>query len=370
MVSGRGKSSFMSLLKPYLPILDLENSLCNQVLIKCMNTVISGDISKHDAELRDQLTGLCKKIRDRDRIEFERRAKSEQRSYSRESEQAEGAEPPPVAKRRSMSAEASKSEQSEVDREKATPSPGATGGVKQKLKRTKKGKKLVKQRSVDSEEFDLDPSKIPEADKPVTIDHKEILKRTIKPKADKRARTSPSPSILKTSASPRNRSESAKKQVKFNGKDQHHHEQQSRSRSNSPPSSRERDERAERRPAPRIEINVSWLLTVLYEPQGGKVDKILSLEHFDRTLHQAKPAVKSGKESRVRASRRTTPAVVDARPKTTHLATSPIKPIGPGHKPVNHEDYIYVFECKRWLAVDQEDGQIERVLKPTALLSK
>lgn len=156
-------------------------------------------------------------------------------------------------------------------------------------------------------------------------------------------RRSPTSSILKTSSSPRNQ----RKTVKFNSKDFYHQLDE-----NKPVAD------AQTKPdvkSNKLEMKLNWIMSVAYESSsenGDYIKAIRTIENFDKSLrvidqrHIAKYDSISSKEQVKTAGEN---LVENARPSTAS------------------EDYnfMYVFECKKWLAKNSPDRKIERRIKVT-----
>lgn len=145
-----------------------------------------------------------------------------------------------------------------------------------------------------------------------------ILRKRLEEQSNEINRASPT-SILKTSSSPRNIDRS----VKFN---------------------------TERKEVKTCVVDIFWAFTVNYNSKNV-VTKTRSIDDYDRSLQEIDfkrvPEVKH----QVEKSNDRRKSNEDAR------------------KQKQLEKNLYVFECNRWLAKDEEDGKTERILKITNIIS-
>lgn len=155
-------------------------------------------------------------------------------------------------------------------------------------------------------------------------------------------RRSPTSSILKTSSSPR----SQRKTVKFNSKDFYHQLDENKPIAD-----------AQTKPdvkSNKLEMKLNWIMSVAYESSsesGDYIKAIRTIENFDKSLrsidqrHIAK--YDSLTKEKVKATGEN--LAENVRPSTAS------------------EDYnfMYVFECKKWLAKNSPDRKIERRIKVT-----
>ena len=170
--------------------------------------------------------------------------------------------------------------------------------------------------------------------------HKESSKKPAE--GEQLNRQSPTSSILKTSSSPRNQ----RKTVKFNSKDFYHQLDENKPIAD-----------AQTKPdvkSNKLEMNFNWIMSVAYESSnenGDYIKAIKTIENFDKSLrsidqrHIAKYDSISKEQSKDRGEH----INENLRPSTAS------------------EDYnfMYVFECKKWLAKNSPDKKIERRIKVT-----
>jgi hypothetical protein len=157
------------------------------------------------------------------------------------------------------------------------------------------------------------------------------------------SRASPTPSILKTSASPRR--DSARKQVKF---DHNEHDNKKKSKHRHSPSVEKEDD------VIKPEMKINWLMTLTYSGHKNEgIKSINTVENYDKGLknidnktisvYNSKMKKFGNTEDQVGRSNRSVEETAASKGKADHL--------------------IYVFECNKWLAKDQDDRQIERTIK-------
>ena len=287
-----------------------------------MSTTFSGKKEQHDADLRDQIELLRKKFKIRD-LKLE----------------------PLIADKNAASAKRSKS----VD------------SLKQK--RQTKLKQLAKARSFSAETRkakSASSSNLNSSDSTDKLKYTDILKKNLSRSSSGPdiSRHSPTPSILKTASSPRSRNEMMRKSVKFN-------EAENKSTSIN---KLEKGQSADgEKTAPKIEMNLNWIMSLTYGEQNA-IKQMKTVEDFDKTIkHIDSKLVAKLDESENPASKKLTKqakSIDDDRDRESKTATPT------GDQGRHHEDHlIYVFECKQWLAKDQGDKKIERILKVTNILN-
>ena len=174
---------------------------------------------------------------------------------------------------------------------------------------------------------------------------------------------SPTPSILKTSSSPRSRNEIMRKSVKFN-------EAENKSTTinklekNQQPSLEKEGEKTSL--APKVEMNLNWILSLVYGDQS-LIKSMKSIENYDKTIKSIdNKLVEKLDESENPTSKKLTKTKSIDEDRDRDVKSISIEYAG---KKVDDENLIYVFECKQWLAKDQGDKQIERILKVTNILN-
>lgn len=181
---------------------------------------------------------------------------------------------------------------------------------------------------------------------------KSVLKKNLEQRVNSGSlnglsRSSPTSSILKTSSSPRGSRTETRKQVKFN-KEIHHHD-----------SSKPDDSNATKSQAPKLEMKIHWFMSVYYN-ENKLTKNIKSIENFDKSLKNTdeklldkyyettlKKVQRTGRELEVEESK-------EAANKRARSASP--------------DNFIYVFECKNWLAKDMGDRKIERIIKVKSIL--
>lgn len=146
-------------------------------------------------------------------------------------------------------------------------------------------------------------------------------------------RASPTPSILKNSASPRTRRDMMKKQVKFETAD------------------KAKEKKEEKSNQAKVEMNVNWLMTINYSDDNRTIKSVRTVENFDKSIKNIDNKLVSLYESKLNKSLKKVEETVTNAPKSVN------------------ENLIYVFECNKWLARDKEDRQTERILKITNVLA-
>lgn len=209
------------------------------VLVRPTSTTITGKQEKHDSEIKQQLEKLRKKFKIR-----ELRLNEAEPSNKNKNKKDD--------KKRSKSADPSKSSP-------RTPEPTTSD---------------VKQRSSSA-----DPSG--------SVNYKDVLKKNfeknglgLEAPSPTVSRASPTPSILKTSASPRTKNESMKKSVKFNSQDIHHNVDDPKPESG-------KNEPVKQEPpkpaAPKTEMSISWVMSIKYDDRKN-IDFIETIEDHDKML--------------------------------------------------------------------------------------
>lgn len=303
------------------------------VLIKAIPTTLSGQQDKHDSELRDQVDRLIKKYRIKElNLQDSLRGRGSSRrpvsssssknrsksadavSASTTSSPSQSNPPSPTPSKRSPSAESSKSDQVVVD-----------------------GRKSPSSSSVRSGHVSL----------------KNVLRKN-HAKAQL-SRSSPALSILKKSASPR----TTRKSVKFDSETTTSTETggaKTKSSSGKETSSSKSDSKT----APRLEMNMEWLMTIVYA-ENGPVRGIRTVENFD-------PNIKSIDNSLVEAYNNKMKKLDKVKgQQQTSGAESSVK--SPDLSKVKPENIVYVFECNKWLSKDADDRKIERIIKLSNVLT-
>jgi len=205
------------------------------------------------------------------------------------------------------------------------------------------------------------------ADSAKSNDTKDLPKRStsansaIEPKIttkDQLSSQSPTSSILKTAASPRNQ----RKTVKFNSKDFYHQISDDGSKKSTSVSS----SGGQATTKTKLDMKLSWLMSVVYNEQN-QIKSLRTIENFDRGLkniddrHIAKYDL-IFKEQEVKLTKGK---------KNEEKVLSPEKLQSPRTKNTDEKNnnLMYVFECKKWLAKDSPDKKIERIVKVTNILN-
>jgi hypothetical protein len=144
------------------------------------------------------------------------------------------------------------------------------------------------------------------------------------------SRASPTSSILKTSSSPRSARKDKRKQVKFNSKEIHHHE-------NSKP-----EEASKQASGPKLEMKINWLMSIFYNEQ--KMTKnIKSIENFDKSLKNAdEKLLDKYFELALKKSM--------SKSKDIEVEEELRNEMNKRNRSNSPENFIYVFECRNWLA--------------------
>lgn len=297
------------------------------MLIRSIPTSLTGLKEKHDAELKEQLENLRKKFKIRD--------------FKLEDVLNTDKKPP----KRSKSAELARTNRIAKNKKIITPR-SASAEPKSNLKSTKSDSK----------------SDIDNIGKSNSVNIKDVLKKNLEKGStgslDKMRQQSPTPSILKTSSSPRTRNDMMRKSVKFNENTE-----------NSRQAAAQKEAEQQKTSAPKIEMSLNWLMSVSYGEQNA-IRAIKTIENFDKTIKNIdnkllakydaslNPNIKKlSKTKSVDSDRERDAADAKAHMDASFEDTDKA-----------NENYIYVFECKKWLARDQGDKKIERKIKVTNML--
>lgn len=195
--------------------------------------------------------------------------------------------------------------------------------------------------------------------KDTTVSYKDVLKKNHEKSKSLSdiSRSSPTPSILKTSASPRRSGETTRKSVKFDPSDSKN-EDPAKKKSTSPSGSGGKQEVILNPIKP--EMNITWIMSIFYgSHDSNQIKAIKTIENYDKSIKnidnklvesynskmkKIKPKAKDGDE--VLASSQ------DSKEELSKIKGNP----------------IYVFECNKWLAKDMDDRKIERVIKLSNIL--
>jgi len=172
---------------------------------------------------------------------------------------------------------------------------------------------------------------------------------------DQKISQSPTSSILKTSASPRNQ----RKTVKFNSKDFYHQISDDNSRKSAPVTSSASTKT-------KLDMKLTWLMSVVYNDQN-QIKSLRTIENFDRSLKNIdeRHVAKYDAIFREQAAKLTKDKGVEETAPGSDRQRSP----RPGSTDENNNNLMYVFECKKWLAKDSQDRKIERIIKVTNILN-
>lgn len=309
--------------------------LLDTVLVRCMQTSITGHESEHDSDLIKQLENLRKKYKIRDmKLDLNdviKPKKSEKRSKS-----ADLAKRNRLAKNKLFNKHRSSSADSKI-------------GSKEKS-----GKDSPSSNS----QTDLSKSND-------SINYKEILKKNLKKSlgSQELSRASPTPSILKTAASPRTR-----KHVKFNSQlTSSDATPKPTDKSPSPaPNQNVKQQQQQQQPSTtsnKIEMNIQWILSVEYnDSTSNQITNFDSIEDYDPTIKNIDSKLISYYDSKT--NKLLKPAVPNEQLNDQKIDETKDNKA----ENVNLENMIYVFECKRWLARNMDDRKTERILKLTNIL--
>lgn len=295
-------------------------------MVRSVPTTFTGKKEQHDAELRDQVEVLRKKIKIRD-LKLE----------------------PLIADKKPKTVKRSKS-------------------VDLKAKKQAKTKNIAKARSLsaDSKKLKLDSkSNLSQADGTDKLKYTDVLKQNLERSnsgPDISRQHSPTPSILKTSSSPRSRNDMMRKSVKFNEA-----ENKSTSINKQEKNQQQPVQEAEKSSTtPKIEMNLNWIMTLAYADQNV-IKEVKSIENYDKTIKNIDvKLVEKLDENENPSSKKLTKAKSIDEDRERDAKSIPNEITG---KKVEDENLIYVFECKQWLAKDQGDKKIERILKVTNILN-
>jgi hypothetical protein len=231
-----------------------------------------------------------------------------------------------------------------------------------KIKNPAKGRSL----SADSKKLKLDSkSNLSQADGTDKLKYTDILKQNLersKSGPDISRQHSPTPSILKTSSSsPRSRNDMMRKSVKFNEAENKSATINKLDKNQQPVQETEKSSTA-----PKTEMNLNWIMSLTYADQNV-IREVKSIENYDKTIKNIdSKLVEKLDENENPQSRKLTKAKSIDEDRDRDVKSIPVEING---KKVDDENLIYVFECKQWLAKDQGDKKIERILKVTNVLN-
>lgn len=291
------------------------------MLIKAIPTTLSGQEDKHDIELRDQIDKLIKKYRIKDlnledslRSSRSRTTSTTKKTKSNSSTRSKSADTTPVA----------------------TPShsnsPSPTPDKNQRSTSVESNHKKSK-----------------------SVSLKNVLKRNHA--KSQLSRSSPTLSILKTSASPRN----TRKSVKFDAETtttSSSSAKQTASAGGKETTAASSTGKGDQKVAPRVEMNLEWIMSIAYA-ENGPMRSIRTIENFDTSIKAIDNSLvdvyntKMKKLDKVKASESS-----DRRDSKS-----------PDQSKIKSENAIYVFECNKWLAKDADDRKIERIIKLSNVLA-
>ena len=232
-----------------------------------------------------------------------------------------------------------------------------------RIKNLNKGRSL----SADSKKLKLDSkSNLTQADGTNKQKYTDILKQNLERSnsgPDISRQHSPTPSILKTSSSPRSRNDMMRKSVKFNESENKKTSIGKQERNPSPAQETEKTSTA-----PKIEMNLNWIMSLTYADQNV-IKEVKSIENYDKTIKNIDvklvEKLDENENSQGQSKKLVKAKSIDEdRDRDAKSIPDEIK-----GKKVEDESFIYVFECKQWLAKDQGDKKIERILKVTNILN-
>lgn len=304
------------------------------VLIKAIPTTLSGQQDKHDSELRDQVDRLIKKYRIKElNLQDSLRGRgSSRRPVSSSKNRSKSAD--------AVSASASSSQPSQSNPSSPTPpskrSPSAESSKSDQV--VVDGRKSPSSSSVRSGHVSL----------------KNVLRKN-HAKAQL-SRSSPALSILKKSASPR----TTRKSVKFDAVTTTSTSADTAAKTKSSSGKETSSSKSESKTAPRLEMNMEWLMTIVYA-ENGPVRGMRTVENFDPNIKSIDNSLvdaynnKMKKLDKVKGQQTTS----GAEPSTKSPDLSKVKP----------ENIVYVFECNKWLSKDADDRKIERIIKLSNVLT-
>ena len=202
------------------------------------------------------------------------------------------------------------------------------------------------QKKTETETTPIDPS---------LVDYKKILKNNLdKSQGDlnRVGTASPTSSILKTSSSPRTRKEMMKKHVKFN-------EENSEKAKTEPSAPNKPVEAA------KTDIKISWVMSIQYS--NNSMQNMRAIDQFDSGLKNVNDKMvdkfKQLIDQQIKNEKPT--------PKESQIPQPITEPQGQNIKDERSEleKYIFVFECRQWLAKDSGDKKTERILKVSNILN-
>lgn len=187
-----------------------------------------------------------------------------------------------------------------------------------------------------------------------SVNYKNILIKNLEKKSGitNSPRQMSSPSILKTSASPRSASE-LRKHVKFDSS--LNTETKIEAKGNKQDPNKEKSEKSAQN---KIEMNLHWILSINYNDASSNLMKsIKTIENYDKTIKNIDKKLLEMYDAKT--SKLTKPVNEKDKSEIKGLDTDSAD---------NSENLIYVFECKKWLAKDMGDKKIERILELSNIL--